>query len=99
MATLYITEFASMGVAGGGAPQIAAMPPVAEQAIAIGAETDSAAFNGQTKFVRLHPDAACSIVIGSGNPAATTLKMRLPANAIEYFGVQPGQVLSVIANT
>lgn len=99
MATLYITEFASMGVAGGGSPQIAAMPPLAEQAIAIGAETDSAAFNAQTKFVRLHPDAICSIVIGAGNPVAATTKLRLAANTTEYFGVQPGQVLSVIANT
>lgn len=99
MATLYITEFSTLGTAGGGAPQIAAMPPIAEQTVAIGAEADSAALDGQTRFVRLHCDAVCSIMIGPGNPAATTVKMRMAADQTEYFGVQAGTKVSVIANT
>ena len=98
MASLYITEFASFGGSDLGHQQVAAMPPVAEQKLTIGSEVDSAALNAQTKFVRLHCDAICSIKIGASVNAAVT-NMRLPADTIEYFGVQPGQFISVIANT
>lgn len=97
MASLNIVEFGYLGSAGNGAPQIAAMPPIATQNVEIGSEADSTALSGQTKFVRLAAGAACCIRIGSGNPAATTSDLPMAAGAVEYFGVQPGHLISVIA--
>jgi hypothetical protein len=36
------------------------------------------------------------VLVSSGNPTATTINMRLPADGVEYFAVQPGQRLAVI---
>jgi len=97
MATLYVEELATMGLYG--AAQIAARPGVAAQTVAIGgSSTQSSAFNAQTKFIRVHTDAICSIAIGS-NPTATTSNCRLAADQTEYFGVQPGDKIAVISNT
>lgn len=102
MAVLYITEFPKQAHQWAGDEAIAA--PHAEDGkyieqtpLAVGAETKSAAFNGATRLIRVHTDAICSIAIGS-NPTATTNHMRLAANQTEYFGVKPGEKLSVIAN-
>lgn len=99
MATLYISEYseASFGQVARGLP-IASEPPITEQTVAIGTEADSSAFNAKTKVIRVHCDAICSILIGSA-PTATTANKRLPADHTEYFAVQPGHFLSVIANT
>lgn len=101
MATLYITEFAELvGGDNNGKLPLVKLPPVAEQTVTIGSETDSAAFNAATKFIRVHCDAICSIkVAATGNPAATTASMRLPADHTEYFAVDPAGKISVISNT
>jgi len=97
MATLYISEYSGLG-SGGGYAQLAQAPAVAEQTLAIaGASAASAAFNASTKFVRLHTDAICSIAFGAA-PVATAAKMRMAANATEYFGVVAGQKVAVISN-
>ncbi len=100
MATLYITEFAlSSFVPSGGPLPIAAMPPAAEQTEAItGGSTQTDAVGTQTKVIRVHTDAICSIAIGA-NPTAAATNMRLPANHTEYFAVTPGHKLAVISNT
>lgn len=102
MAVAYIAEYAELmpPSAPGGRGQIAMQPPLAEQTVAIGAEADSAAFNAQTKFVRIHVDAICSIQFGTA-PTATTSTMRLAANQTEYFAVPLGAnyKVSVITNT
>lgn len=99
MATLYVTEFqyiASMG----GYVQAAQAPPVATNNVAIGgASVQSAAFNANTKLIRVHADSTCSIEIGGTNPTATTSSMRMAAGTTEYFGVVSGAKLAVIANT
>jgi len=106
MAFLYIAEFSKFGTIkaptssgwGDSAP-IAAVPPVAEQKLAIGVgSVPSAAFNAETKMVRLHADDICSIEFGSA-PEATTDNMRMAAGQTEYFGVSPGQKIAVITNT
>lgn len=99
MAVLYITEFNAIGGGGnfpvGGAYQ----PPVAEQTVAIGGgSAQSAAFNTNTLFVRLHTDAICSIEFGV-SPSATTTTARMAANQTEYFNVVPGQKVAVITNS
>jgi len=101
MATLYVSEYSSLGTAAlDYRMQSALEPSIAEQAITISASpTQSAAFNTQTKYIRVHTDSICSIAFGQ-NPTAVTTAKRFAANQTEYFGVIPGQgyKLSVIAN-
>jgi hypothetical protein len=111
MSTLYICEYVGLGVVGrfAGASGVAAMaqePGTDQTPITIsGTQAQSAAFGSATKFIRVHTDAICSIVIGptslnsGAGPEATTSNKRLAANQTEYFGVSAGQKLSVISNT
>jgi len=97
MAKLYIAEFER--------PRnqwvnIANAPPILEQTpVVIGAGSlQSAAFNAKTAMIRVATDAICSISIGA-NPTATVNTMRMAADQVEYFSVQPNQQIAVIANT
>jgi hypothetical protein len=97
-ANAYISEYAALsGTSSGQATaQIATLPPFADQKVDFsGGAASSAAFNAKTKFIRVHCDAACSINISG---PATTSNARIPLDGVEYFGVLPGSVLSVIAN-
>lgn len=110
MTTLYITEFASLAqdTTAGGGVLLAKWPYVAKQTLSnTGGSTPSNPFNAATRFIRVHTDAICSIVIGNAGqtagvavaPTATTSDARMAANSTEYFAVSPGDKLSVIANT
>jgi hypothetical protein len=112
MAKLYISEYVGLAVVGrfAGASGVGAMaqePAVVDQTpVAIsGTQAQSAAFGSTTKFIRVHTDVICSILIGptslnsGAGPEATTSNKRLAANQTEYFGVSAGQLLSVISNT
>lgn len=103
MATLYVAEFErprNQWV------EIANAPPVVEQTVAIGGASAQVtnAFGGtggtqfKTAMIRVTTDAICSIAIGS-NPTATTAKMRMAADTVEYFSVQPNHKIAVITNT
>lgn len=98
MASLYITEYSGTA---GQQTQVAMTPAVAHQKLTIGSETDSAAFNQNTRFIRVHADAICSILIENSEtaPTATVSMTRMSADSTEYFGVNPGGKLSVITNT
>jgi hypothetical protein len=101
MATLYISEYPDVahGASSSSSFQVAPEPPLVEQTVAISASVAaSSAFGGNTRVIRVNTDATCSILVGS-NPTATTAKKRLPADTTEYFGVQPGDKISVIANS
>jgi hypothetical protein len=100
MATIYVTEFTSLGHAQGGEPQIAARPAVQRQSMAItaGSTTLPLVFTAQTKFIRVHCDAICSIAI-SKTPTAAITSDRMSADSTEYYGVEPGDNLAVITNT
>jgi hypothetical protein len=99
MAVLYITEFNAIGGSGNFPVAGAYQPPVAEQTVAVsGSSTQSAAFNVNTLFVRLHTDAICSIEFGA-SPTASLTTARMAANQTEYFNVVPGQKVAVIANS
>jgi hypothetical protein len=102
MAVLFITEYAEIALGGAGRiGQIPAEPPLAEQTVAIGAgSVQSNALNAQTRIVRLHTDAICSVLLGT-NPTATAASRRLAAGQTEYFGVPRGSGLkvAVIQNT
>jgi hypothetical protein len=92
---VWITEFASVGSAGGGSIQIAKLPAVAKQQVdtTAGVQT-SGAFNASTKFIRVICEAQCAV--RADGTAATATDLLIPAYTAEYFGVLPGGTLSVI---
>lgn len=102
MATLYIAEIVDVALSRHGSPpELAQVPPVAEQTVAIGgSSTQSSAFGSTTRVVRVHVDSICSIAFGT-NPTATTSTMRMAAGQTEYFAVPVGQSykIAVIQNT
>jgi hypothetical protein len=94
---VWISEFTTLGAATPGPAQIAPLPTVADQTVldvTSGVQT-SAAFNIQTKYIRVCVEAQTAAKVGG---AATTASMPLLAGQCEYFGVQGGATLSVIAN-
>lgn len=96
MADIFISEYNRLArdVDGNVIP-VGKEPAIVEQTLLIGTETDSAAFNEQTMLVRIHAEGACCLLFGSAPTAAIT-KKRMAAGATEYFGVVPGQKVSVI---
>ena len=102
MATLYVTEYRkSVLFYTNTDVQVVQTPAVASQAFTFSTSTQSAAFSAQTNIVRIHTDATCAIAFGS-NPTATaasggTGSPRLVAGQTEYFGVNPGDKVAVLA--
>lgn len=97
MATLYVTEHSG---AAPGIVQVAEMPKLATNNVAITAgSVQSNAFTPNTSLIRVHCDAICSVEIGGTSPTATSASQRMPADAVEYFFVRPGDKLAVITNT
>jgi len=101
MAKLWITEFGEMANQTrsediGGVPQVAKLPSVAAQVVTFTTSAQSAALNPRTRFVRIISDANCHALAGA-NPTATTSNMRIVADAAEYFAVEPGQKIAVVA--
>jgi hypothetical protein len=66
-----------------------------EKVTSSGTSAQSAAFADNIYYVRVVADAACHIEFGS-NPTATTSKVYVPADDIEYFKVSPGEKVAVI---
>lgn len=113
MAFLYITEYSGTAAVNGNIPNVPGMistrtpqePELASQKLGIGGSpVPSAPFQNspgktgsQTYLIRVHTDSICSILIGT-NPTASANNRRLAANQTEFFGVSPGQILSVITN-
>lgn len=89
MSTAYIAEFAQLMPSPVGAQgQIAMQPPLAEQVVTFtGTAGLSAAFNAQTRVVRIHVDGIASILFGTAPTAVAQTNARLAANQTEYFGV------------
>lgn len=98
MAKLYISEYSVISRdSRGNEIHIPSLPAVAEQAIDFTAgETDSQPFNENTRYIRIVSDETCNFVVAPSAPTATTNSAFLPPNVVEYFGVQPGHILSVI---
>lgn len=97
---VWISEFGVLTAtnSGGSAGQMAALPALVLQPtldLSGGTAQTSAAFGGQTRYVRVICEVQCA-VRGDG-AAATTSATLLPALGAEYFGVQVGATISVIA--
>jgi hypothetical protein len=93
-----ISEFATLGIAGSGQlAQVAALPSLRDQAVLdiSGGVQSSAAVGSDTKFIRIVSEVRASMRVGGTASIANTV---LVANVPEYFGVQGGAVISVIAN-
>lgn len=100
MGKLYITEFAEMGNPGrssdiGGVPQVAKLPSLLTQVVDFSTSTQSSPFNARTRFIRVHTDTACHIVVAD-SPTATTSLARMAADQTEYFCVNPGQRIAAV---
>lgn len=99
MASLYIAEYKDPSVHTGKQRLTAKSPTAAEQKLTIGAgSVPSLAFGPDTFLIRVVSDTTCSYQVAA-DPTATAALSRLPANAIEYIEVQPGDKIAVIENT
>lgn len=96
MATLYVSEFGDLAI---GRAQAMTLPPLRTQTVSISGTSAATAlaFTENTRMVRVHTDAICSIAAGT-SPTATTSDPRLAADQTEYFGVKPGDKIAVISN-
>lgn len=102
MAVLRIDEFKTLAVIPGGQFAAGNLDGVVSQQVTIGAEAKSAAFNAATRLVRVQAEGLCCIRLAK-QPAfsevAATTDVRLTAGQTEYFGINPGDKLSVILTT
>ena len=97
MALVYISEYSALAM--GGQQQAAKGPPLVVQSpLAIGGGSlQSVAFSGATRYVRLNADSACNFAFGANPTATANVSERLPANSTEYFGVNAGDKVAIIA--
>lgn len=100
MAKAYISEYARMALDSRGLVPIPEEPPVATQVLDTAGTHLSAAFNAETRFIRVNTDGVVSYKIATAPTAATT-DPRMAANQTEYLGVKAalGLKIDVIANT
>ncbi|MGW1422684.1 hypothetical protein ACWAT4_21520 [Bradyrhizobium manausense] len=96
---VWISEFGVLAAtASGGSPgQMAALPSLVDQSTLdiSGGVQSSAAFGSQTKYIRITCEVQCAVKVGG---TASTSSLPLGAMSPEYFGVQAGATISVIAN-
>lgn len=105
MAILYIREYVSLGRDLMGQVIQTGLEPAQSNggtdrtAVISGALLVSLTPN--TRFLRVHADAACSIFIGTTTATtATKVNARMAANSTEYFALDAYQhYISVISNT
>lgn len=95
---LDISEYNSLVITSGIVAQIPPEPGLDQAPVDFsGGEAKSAAFGPSTSYIWIMCDTQCSFKIGI-NPTATTSNKRLPAGTPLFWGVQPGQKISVIAS-
>lgn len=98
MATAWITEYREAALTGAGVGVPAGKEPaLAHQTVTFTTATSSAAFNANTRLIRIQCDAAAHLKFGPVGQTATTSHTPVNANAGEYFGVNPGDEVSVLA--
>jgi hypothetical protein len=99
MANITIREYADVAHTIGKVVQAGAEPCNTTQAVASSAaHAESAAFGVNTRLVAIATVAASALAVEFGlAPVATALgSLRLPANSVTYFGVRPGDKVSII---
>ena len=100
MAKLHITELSYVPQDPDGTPLwIANMSQiVTQQVVTYTTSSPSAAFNSNTKFIRVYSDAKAFLDFG-GSPTADVNGIPLPADLPEYFAVSPGSKLAAYDGT
>jgi hypothetical protein len=94
MASLHIQEYADIARTGSGEVLPGGLEPaLASQAVTFTTTTASAAFNANTKFVRI-VCAADSYLVFAAAPTSAVTDMLLPADTVGFFAVKPGQKVS-----
>lgn len=98
MATLYITEYSTLGYVSSHSNEKAQVPAVdtlvAFQTVAIGATTTSSnPTNAASKLLKFCSDTACWL---NYKTSASVTNDYLPANTIYYVAASAGTVVSVI---
>lgn len=99
--TCNVKEYIVLSATGsGGVPaQIAAEPAKVDQAPVdfTAGHAESAAFNVETKYIRVVCSVQASFAVGAA-PVAVNTNSWVPAGSPEYFGVQGGQKISFVTN-
>jgi len=76
------------------------LPEIATNNVAIGASsTQSAAFNEETRLIRVYAPVNCRIEVGTNPTASASQSVYMPAGRVEYFGVRAGHKLAVIGDS
>lgn len=85
---LFIAEYAQVAVDSRDRTVLCGQePPIAEQVVDYSAGVAaSTAFNASTKFIRVHTNAICSVLIGT-TPVAGITNKRMVAGQTEFMGV------------
>lgn len=93
---LQITEFAEDNIANARTYPLAVVPPLAEQSLSM--SSTSAAFQTDTRLVRLCADESCRVAFGTA-PTAGVTSLKMQAGQVEYFGLPrvSGYKINVIA--
>jgi hypothetical protein len=100
MATLHIREYAYLARdENGRLAQIGAEPAEAGQSVSFSTSSQSAAFQVDTRFVRVIADADAWLDFGADPTAATAGGLLVKANEAEYFGVVPGHKVAAYDGT
>lgn len=99
MAIAYVTEYSELATdTKGHIIQAGVEPNLAVQKITFtgGATATAAAFNAKTRFVRVWSDTAGYIKFGAAPTAVTATDTPVSATTAEFFGVIPGQKMSIV---
>jgi hypothetical protein len=102
MAFLRIDEFQTLAVVVGGQFASGNLDGVISQQVTIGGEAKSAAFATSTRLIRVQAEGICCIKLSKQpnfTQSAGVTDVRLTAGQTEYFGINPGDKLSVILAT
>jgi hypothetical protein len=94
----FVTEYQRLPVQAGQAIQAGMEPGLknASSPLTVTTHVESAAFNAQTNFIRVHI-AGGNVCYACGPAAsATTSDGRMPADHTEILGVRPGDVISFV---
>ncbi len=99
MATCKISEYANLAKDAAGKTVMAAREPaIATQTVTYTSSTASAAFNAETEIIRVIADAKAHFVVGAA-PSADADDPYVPADTVEYFGVQSGDKIALYDGT
>lgn len=98
MSTLYISEYADIAHS----PGVVAVgnEPSTDQVVTFtGTAGSSAAFQNNTRFVRIHTDGIASIKFGTAPTAVAQTNKRMTSGQTEYFAIPINSLYKISAVT